>query len=269
MTRRASRLRRGLRWLRLVLHALHGALILRFVFPRADARTRRHYLQWWSARLVRACGVKLVIEGERPDPLRGPAMIAANHVSWLDIFAVSAAWPTRFVAKSEIRDWPAAGWIAERAGTLFIHRERRRDIAVMKAQLHEVLQVHDCVGIFPEGTTSEGDTLLKFHTSLFEPALANAAQVYPVAIRYEHADGALAREMAYVGEMSFMQSMANVIAQRGVVARVRFGDVVDCAQVADRREAARAAHSRIASLLSLRPQDSPTGTPGGPPASRP
>jgi 1-acyl-sn-glycerol-3-phosphate acyltransferase len=106
-------------------------------------------------------------------------MIAANHVSWLDIFALSAAWPTRFVAKSEIRDWPAAGWIAERAGTLFIRRERKRDIARIHEQIHEVLERGDCVGLFPEGTTSEGDTLLKFHASLFEPAIANGARVHP------------------------------------------------------------------------------------------
>jgi 1-acyl-sn-glycerol-3-phosphate acyltransferase len=196
-------------------------------------------------------------------------MIAANHVSWLDIFAVSGAYPTRFVAKSEIRDWPGAGWIAERAGTLFIHRERRRDIAVMKEQLHAALQEHDCVGIFPEGTTSEGDTLLKFHTSLFEPAMANAASVHPVAIRYEHADGRIAREMAYVGEMSFLQSMATVIAQRGVVARVSFGKAVDCAQVADRREAARLARTRIANLLALPPVDNPPGIPADPRAALP
>jgi 1-acyl-sn-glycerol-3-phosphate acyltransferase len=196
-------------------------------------------------------------------------MIAANHVSWLDIFAVSAAWPTRFVAKSEIRDWPAAGWIAEHAGTLFIRRERRRDIAVMKEQLHDVLQQDDCVGIFPEGTTSDGDTLLKFHTSLFEPALANAAHVHPVAIRYEHADGRLAREMAYVGETSFMQSMASVMAQRGVVVRVRFGPAIDCARVADRREAARLARTRIANLLALTLEDNPPGIPAGPRAEPP
>ena len=247
-----------------MLHALHGALILRFAYPRVSAARRRRYLQWWSAKLVRLCGVALRIEGDVPKAEQRATMVAANHVSWLDIFAVSAACPTRFVAKSEIRDWPGAGWIAERAGTLFIHRERRRDIAVMKEQLHDVLREHDCVGIFPEGTTSEGDTLLKFHTSLFEPAFANAARVHPVAIRYERADGALAREMAYVGEMSFMQSMANAIAQRGVVVRVSFGAAIDCAQVTDRREAARLARTRIANLLSLPPEDNPPGIRAGP-----
>lgn len=212
-------------------------------------------------------GVTLRVEGHPPRQREKAVMIAANHVSWLDIFAVSAAWPTRFVAKSEVRDWPLAGWIAERGGTLFIRRDRRRDTARMNDQVHAVLGVGDCVGIFPEGTTSEGDGLLKFHTSLFEPAMANQAHLHPVAIRYTHEDGAPAPEMAYVGELSFMQSMARVIAQRGVVVRVTFGARVDCAAVRDRREAARLTRERIASLLGLGPEDSPPGTPAGPPGA--
>jgi 1-acyl-sn-glycerol-3-phosphate acyltransferase len=245
------------------VHALHGALILRFTYPRVDDGARRHYLQWWSEKLVRIAGVTLRVEGELPRAGEHAAMVAANHVSWLDIFAVSAAWPTRFVAKSEIRDWPVAGWIAERAGTLFIRRERRRDVARIHEQIHEVLQRADCVGLFPEGTTSEGGTLLKFHTSLFEPAVANGARLHPVAIRYERRDGTLAVEVAYVGELSFMQSMSLVLAQRGVVARVMFGPAIDCSTVADRREAARLAHVRIANLLDLSLADSPPGIHAG------
>ena len=261
--RNAGRARRGLRWLRLATHALHGALILRFAFPRADAAARRRHVQWWSAKLVRIAGVAVRIEGHLPRTHENAVMIAANHISWLDIFAVSAAWPTRFVAKSEIRDWPAAGWIADRAGTLFLRRERKRDIARMNDLVHSALQVRDCVGIFPEGTTSEGDTLLKFHSSLFEPAIANRAHLHPVAIRYEHADGTLAPEMAYVGDLSFMQSMSRVVAQRGVTVRVRFGPPVDCASVRDRREAAHLTRTRIANLLALSLADNPPGIRAG------
>jgi 1-acyl-sn-glycerol-3-phosphate acyltransferase len=237
------------------------------VFPTADAAERRERVQWWSAKLVRIAGVALRVEGELPRGGERAVMLAANHVSWLDIFAVSAAWPTRFVAKSEIRDWPVAGWIAERAGTLFIRRERRRDAARMNDSVSAALQRRDCVGIFPEGTTSDGHALLKFHTSLFEAPIANGAHVHPVAIRYQHHDGRLAREVAYVGELSFMQSMKRVLAQRGVVAHVTFGPVVDCAAVRDRREAAQRTRAAIASLLDPSPQDNPPGTPGGPPAA--
>lgn len=196
-------------------------------------------------------------------------MIAANHVSWVDIFAVMSVRPARFIAKSEIRDWPVAGWIAEKAGTLFIRRESRRDTARINGQVHAALEQGDCVGLFPEGTTTEGDRLLRFHTSLFEPAIANAAVIHPAAIRYEHADATPCREVAYVGEMSFMQSMALIVRQRGVVARIAFGEPIGPRADLDRRGAARLAHERVASLLAPDSAGSAPGRAHGPRAAPP
>ena len=193
-------------------------------------------------------------------------MVAANHVSWLDIFALQAVSPTRFVAKSEVRDWPLAGWIAERAGTLFIRRGLRREAARTNEHVHVALAAGDCIGIFPEGTTTDGDTLLKFHASLFEPAVASAAPVHPCAIRYQHGDGSLCRAMAYVGDLSFMQSLGLAIRQRGVIARVRFAPIVQTAG-SSRREVASAARAHVASLLGLPPQDTPPRTPAGRPGA--
>jgi 1-acyl-sn-glycerol-3-phosphate acyltransferase len=130
----------------------------------------------------------------------------------------------------------------------------RRDTARINELVHEALAQGDCVGIFPEGTTTEGDALLKFHSSLFEPAVANSARVHPCAIRYAHADGGLCRAIAYVGELSFMQSLGLVIRQRGVVARVRFGDAIPTEGVT-RREVAAAARARVASLVGLEPDN--------------
>ena len=178
-------------------------------------------------------------------------MIAANHISWIDIFVVMSVRPARFIAKSEIRDWPVAGWIADRAGTLFIRRARRHDTARINDRVHAALAQDDCVGLFPEGTTTEGDALLHFHTSLFEPAIANAATIHPAAIRYEHADGSHCTSVAYVGEMSFMESMGGVLGARGVTARLSFAPPIAPAAGMDRRAAARIAHERIASLLGL------------------
>jgi 1-acyl-sn-glycerol-3-phosphate acyltransferase len=152
-----------------------------------------------------------------------------------------------------------AGWIAERAGTLFVRRASRHDTARINARVHDALAQGDCVGLFPEGTTTEGDRLLRFHTSLFEPAIANAATIHPAAIRYEHADGAHCLALAYVGDMTFMESMASVIGERGVVARLAFAEAIAPQASLDRRSAARAAHERIATLLGLVPADSPPG----------
>jgi 1-acyl-sn-glycerol-3-phosphate acyltransferase len=249
----------------MALHAAKAVFILRFIFPRASVERRRALNGWWAAKLLRIVGITVQVEGDPPRAGVG-AMLAANHVSWLDIFALQALSPIRFVAKSEVRDWPLAGFIAERAGTLFIRRGLRREAARTNENVHAALAAGDCVGIFPEGTTTEGDTLLKFHASLFEPAVASAAPVHPCAIRYHHADGSLCRAIAYVGELSFMQSLGLAIRQRGVVARVSFAPVVETVG-SSRRDVAAASRGRIASLLGLPPQDTAPRTPAGPPGA--
>jgi 1-acyl-sn-glycerol-3-phosphate acyltransferase len=258
---------KALRWARMLAHAVAAVLILRFIFPRVDARARRGWVGAWSAKLVRIMGLATSVRGTPPSDVERGAMIACNHVSWLDMFVISGVRPTRFIAKSEIRDWPMAGWIAEKAGTIFIRRQVRRDTARINAVVHEALQNGDCVGLFPEGTTSEGESVLKFHSSLFEAAVANGAHVHPCAIRYERPDGSLCRQMAFVGELSFMQSLGLAIRQRGVVARLCFGDPIDTAGL-DRREVARRAYASVASLLRPSRDRAPT-PPGDPPAASP
>ena len=249
----------------MALHLVAAAAILRAVFPRAAPARRRALVGWWSAKLLRIVGVATRVEGEPPGEAEAGAMIAANHISWLDIVAISSVRPTRFIAKSEIRDWPFAGWVVERAGTIFIRRERRRDTARINDLVHAALAQGDRVGLFPEGTTSEGDVLLKFHSSLFEPAIVNRAHVHPCAIRYEHADGTPCRAIAYVGELSFMQSLGLVIRQRGVVARMSFAPPL--ATMAHRREAAAAAQAAVATLLDLPNPGNPLRRATDPPAA--
>jgi 1-acyl-sn-glycerol-3-phosphate acyltransferase len=250
----------------MVVLALEAVFVLRFVFPRAGTARRRALNGWWAAKLMRIVGIAIQVEGDPPPP--GAAVVAANHVSWLDIFALQAVHPVRFVAKSEIRDWPLAGWIAERAGTLFIRRGYRREVARANEHVHSALAQGDCVGVFPEGTTTDGDTLLRFHASLFEPAVADGVPVHPCAIRYQHSDGTLCRAVAYVGELSFMQSLGLAIRQRGVVARLRFAPAVPTLG-SSRREVAAAAHAGVASLLGLSPPHTAPRTPGGRPDAPP
>ncbi len=238
-------------------HAAVAASLLRFAYPRISAARRRVLTRWWSAKLLRILNVTAFVEGPVP---RGDdaAMIAANHVSWLDIFVISSARPTRFIAKSEIRDWPLAGWIAQEAGTLFVRRAEWRDTARTTRRVHEALAAGDCVGLFPEGITTEGDTLLKFHSALFEAAVGNTTWVHPTAIRYESPEGDLCRDVSFIGDRTFMESLALIIRQRAVTVRVRFADPVET-QGASRREVAAQTRARVASLLGLDPADTRPG----------
>ncbi|HEX4779424.1 MAG TPA: lysophospholipid acyltransferase family protein [Usitatibacter sp.] len=233
-------------------HAALAVLLLRAVYPRLAPHRRRALLGWWSAKLLRILNVRPRIEGHPPHSHERGAMIAANHVSWLDIFLVAGVHPTRFIAKSEIRQWGLMGWIAERAGTLFIRRDQLRDTARINAVVHDALAGGDCVGLFPEGITTEGDELRKFHSALFEAAVANEAHVHPAAIRYERGDGSLCREASFRGERTFFQSLSLIIAEPAIVARIGFAPTVETAG-AHRRDVAAQCEARIASLLGLSP----------------
>src|SRR3954468_5402620 len=218
-------------------HAGTGAHTLRFVYPRTTPARHAEIMRAWSRKLLRILAVETVVEGALPD-WRGPVMVVANHVSWLDIFVISSVRATRFIAKREIRDWPFVGWIVEKAGTLFLQREARRDLARMGEQVHEALARHDCVGLFPEGATTEGARLLKFHGSLFDPAIRNAARIVPVALRYETPEGEPCRNASFAGDITFMQCLARIVRERAIVARIAFLEPVPAAG-RDRRELAR------------------------------
>ena len=116
-------------------------------------------------------------------------LVVANHVSWLDIFALHAVGPVRFIAKAEIERWPVLGGLVRGVGTLFIERARRHDTHRVNQEIARALAAGDIVAVFPEGTTTDGTALLPFKGSLLQPIIDAQGHVQPVAIRYRDADG--------------------------------------------------------------------------------
>lgn len=192
---------------RLSAHALHGQRIVRQTFPQLDAQGRQQRIRDWSARLLQLTGVELQVSGA---PLQTPSLVVANHVSWLDIFAINAVQPVRFVSKSEAAQWPLIGPLVRGVGTLFIERERAQDVVRVIRQMTQCLQDGDHVGVFPEGTTSYGHTLLPFHANLFQAACTAdcAAPVQPVLLFYaDERSGRFSRAASYVGDETMVGSL--------------------------------------------------------------
>ena len=139
-------------------------------------------------------------------------MLVANHQSWLDIFAINALAPSAFVAKSEIRRWPLAGWLVAMAGTVFIERGRRHAVADAVQQLRQRLASGYPVAFFPEAVVHCGPSLKPFHGNLFEAAIAEQAEIVPIAIRYQNGhDGSPGTAAWYDGDISFARSVLNVL----------------------------------------------------------
>lgn len=241
---------RVFRWIRLLAHVSVGLLVVGLVYPRVMPARRAAITRWWSAKLLRILNIVLSVHGMRPDLTARNLIIAANHISWVDIFVINATQPSRFVAKSEIRDWPIAGWLCDRAGTIFIRRTRRSDTAKINETMHAVLAEGATIGFFPEGTTTSGGKLLKFHTSLFEPAVANKATLAPAAIRYRASDGDRSEAAAFIGELSFSESVALIIRQKSMIAEITFAPGIDAGSQT-RRDLALEAEAAIAAILNV------------------
>ncbi|MEQ1803981.1 MAG: lysophospholipid acyltransferase family protein [Burkholderiaceae bacterium] len=187
-----------------VFEALRALLICVFVFPCLSPAQRKVQVGVWASRSLAALGIALDAHGTaRP----GPVLLTANHVSWLDVLAIDAVQPVRFVSKADVRHWPVLGWMVACGGTLFIERERKRDAMRVVHQVAQALQAGETVAVFPEGTTSDGTGLLPFHANLLQAAIATQTPVQAVAIRYRDAQQAVSPAAAYIGETTLMQSL--------------------------------------------------------------
>jgi 1-acyl-sn-glycerol-3-phosphate acyltransferase len=233
---------------RLALHLAVGLCKAALLFPLLDASGRDRRIQRWSHQLVRICGLSLQVDESLQQHPASPALIICNHVSWLDIFVINTIHPCRFVAKSDIRDWPLIGWLCDKSGTIFIARGRQRDVRRIYAGLVESIHAGERVSFFPEGTTASQGTVLPFHANLFEAAIEAQVPVQPYAIRYVDAQGELHTAADFVGEMSFLESVIIIMQNRGIKAELIRLPAIET-QGAHRREIAKVAREQIASAL--------------------
>ncbi|MEO6353581.1 MAG: lysophospholipid acyltransferase family protein [Burkholderiaceae bacterium] len=218
------------------------------IFPRTDAPGRERRIRRWSGQLLSICGVQLEVQHHANGQRLPHAMVVANHVSWLDIFIINAHQPCRFVAKADVRDWPLIGWLSSKAGTVFLARGNRRDVKRIYAGLVAAVQAGERVAFFPEGTTTEQGQLLPFHANLFEAAIEAAVPVQPYALRYLDASGAPHPAVAFLGDMSFAQSISAILKARQIRAELVLLPVIETAG-AHRRELAHASRSAVAQAL--------------------
>jgi 1-acyl-sn-glycerol-3-phosphate acyltransferase len=266
-SRTTSRAIRLVRVARVVLHLLSGLVQVGLLFPLSGRSRRDRMVGRWSARLLAMLAIDRHVSGSPPEASGRPAVLIANHVSWLDIQLIHSIWQVRFIAKSEVRHWPVIGWLAARTGTLFIERGKNRQAARINQSIHAAFQHGDVIGVFPEGSTSSGLEVARFHASLLQPAVEEAALVYPVALRYLDEAGNIDVDASYVGETTLQESFGMILRRRSIRAELIFLPVVDAAGKT-RRELAAMTQAAIATALNLPFSDRKPGISSDPPDAR-
>jgi len=223
-----------------------GMLICALAFPFLNAGQRMEQVGRWSRRMLRALGIGLRASGT---PRPGATLFVSNHVSWLDILAIDAVQPVRFVSKADVRAWPLLGWLVACGGTLFIERERKRDAVRVVHLMAEALKSGEKVAVFPEGTTSSGHALLPFHANLLQAAIATEVPVQAVALRFSDARESVSSAAAFIGEQTLAQSLWAVLNADGLVAHVNVL-VPQGTRHLDRRALAAKLEAEIAEALA-------------------
>jgi 1-acyl-sn-glycerol-3-phosphate acyltransferase len=239
-------LQAGWRLVRLLGLALGGWHKIVFQFPRMSPPQRDAAVQAWSQGMLAELGVGLEVRGLTPT--RGPMMLVVNHISWLDILVLHASGHCRFVAKSDVAHWPLIGRLATGAGTMYIERESRRDAMRIVHHMTDALLEGNILAIFPEGTTSDGVTLLPFHANLIQAAVSAHAPVQPVALRFvETATGLNSLTPCYIGDDSLLGSLWRTVSGPPLTAIVSYGEP-QLANGRDRREWARDLRAAVKAL---------------------
>jgi len=260
-----NKLARGVQFTRLMLHILSGVL-QSFILPHVSISRQNQMTCNWARKFLRIIRVQLSIDGRLPACGQQGVILVANHISWLDILVILAAYPVRFVAKAEISTWPLLGRLCRNAETLFIEREKRSDTLRINQQIDSVLKSGHSIVIFPEGTTGNGDILQHFHASLLQSAVTAKALLCPVALRYSNSDGSRNTSAAYV-DVTILQSLMQILAEPEICAELIFCEPVPSAD-RNRRELARLAEKAIAQTLSLNVVHTVAEIPSGLPAER-
>lgn len=219
-----SRIRLGYKLIQVIILFINGLFIAGAVFPvlrllnsAKNAKIKRDVLKIrWLQRFSTIVNLHVTLEGELPDRR---ALLVSNHISWLDIVVIGQYLPAYFVAKSEVSRWPVIGYLAKQGSTIFIRRGNKQHIKATAEKMVWLLKQNTSIVAFPEGTTTKGDEVLHFHSSLFQPALLTRSAIQPIVLQYL---GAAKHLAPYIGDDVFVLHLIRLLSLDKVEVQVSF-----------------------------------------------
>lgn len=207
----------------LLAHLLVGLPVTLLTFlpplnrkPASGPSVNETMQAWWAGMVCRIFGLRRRVRGAFQP---GPHLVAANHVSWLDIQLLHSLSTMGFVAKSEIERWPLAGRLARAGDTVFHRRGSHDSSRGVVAVMMERLRAGRKVAIFAEGGILPGPGIKRFHARLFAAAVESGAWVQPVMLRYLR-DGAIDEDMTFRPGESFLTNFFRLLARPPCIAEV-------------------------------------------------
>ena len=227
-------LRRLTRLCLLILHILLAVVIALGVLLVPSYALRRQVPKlsaWWLRRGIALLGVRVLARGR---PHEAPALMLANHISWLDILVLATQSDSGYVAKAEVAQWPLLGWLFQVGGTEFVRRGSHAALARVLEQMASRLKAGQRLTVFPEGTSGAQVLPGRFRPRLLQAAVAAKVPVQPVAIYY----GSNPERLAFVGDDSFVSNLWTLLGAEPALAELTYLPVLgtvsgDCRLLAD------------------------------------
>ena len=228
-----------------------GAPLQWLVTRRAPRHTHRIPIMFCRT-LLWLLKVRVTIIGDRV--VGEPVLLAANHVSWIDILALGNVMPFCFLAKSDVAEWPVVSAFAEVQGTVFVDRKRRRSLPETIRQMAARMAEGRAVLLFPEGTTVGRPGPARFHSSLFAaarellqgPDAPMTVAVQPVAVNYS-SDAA-----AWVGSDTLLSHLWRTLRGAPMHCTLSFGPPIRYDAGSDRKRVATRSREAVIGMLRLR-----------------
>ncbi|PYJ32673.1 MAG: 1-acyl-sn-glycerol-3-phosphate acyltransferase [Verrucomicrobia bacterium] len=223
---------------------VENAITIPFFAPAHRLHARAGWLHRWSRFASRVVGIRITTRGAMPPS----GLLVSNHLSYLDVIVLSSIRPCVFVAKRDVAGWPFFGWLARAAGTIFVDREQRLSSPAVVDLVRATLASGSVVVLFPEGTSSDGSTVLPFKSALLESAVQLRCPVASASIQYALDDGSVADEVCYWRDMTLVPHLLNLFFKREIRSSCSFSPLR--VRAGNRKEIARELRDEVMSMRS-------------------
>ncbi|KXF79061.1 acyl-phosphate glycerol 3-phosphate acyltransferase [Paramesorhizobium deserti] len=241
-----------------------AALILavvpfQYLFLKTGSALKDRLPRFFHRILARLLGFRVHVHGKMTRDR--PLLLASNHISWSDIVVLSTVGDVSFIAKTQVRDWPFFGSLAVLQRSVFVERERRGKTGKQASEIATRLAAGDVMVLFAEGTTSDGNRVLPFKSSLFGAASAaireagvETVTVQPVAIAYTRLHGMpmgryLRPVASWPGDVELLPHLKGILKEGAIDVDIRFGEPVVIRSDSDRKALARTMEKRVRAML--------------------
>jgi len=183
---------------------------------------RNFFMSFWSKGILRLFNIHINVKGNIPEP---PFFLVSNHLSYLDVIVYYSILKTTFIAKMDVKSWPVLGFLIQSMGVIFINRNKRSDVRRVNDLISSNLNRYQGIILFPEGTTSPGETVLPFRASLLEYPAASNLYVHYSSIRYQtgSSDPPAYEYVSWWGDTEFFRHLYLMATLKSIKSKVIFG----------------------------------------------